>query len=90
MVKSHVVLASVATAGLLFANPAFATTTRSGMSLPRTSTALSPAAEFRTSAPLGEANEAGHRRSAILLIFLALVAAGILIVASTGGHDSPG
>lgn len=92
MVKSKNVLASVATVGLLLANPALAAqSTRSSDALPGASAQVAALDFARPAAPLREANEANPRASLLLALFAVIGAVGLIIAASSGGgNDSPG
>ncbi|MET0180502.1 MAG: hypothetical protein ABW194_08480 [Novosphingobium sp.] len=92
MFSAKSLLASVAAAGLLFANPAFATSTRAGDSLPSASTMV-PVDLARASSPIDDASELRGRKRGALWIFAALAAIGLIIaLAASGGNgsDSPG
>lgn len=91
MVKTKNVLASVAAAGLLVANPALAQSTRSSDALPSASAPITAIDFSRAAAPVEEASEARRRGTLLLILFGVAVAVGLLIAAgSGGGNDSPG
>lgn len=91
MAMTKNVLASVAAAGLLLANPALAQATRSGDALPSAGTQIAALDFSRAAAPVDEANEANKRSTLLLALFAIIGAVGLLIAASSGGgKDSPG
>ena len=88
MVKVKHGLAAIAAFGLA-ESPAMAET-RSAQALPAPSEQVDSNAVSLASKPVQDADSLGGRYSPALLIALLALIAGIILVASGGGKDSPG
>ena len=88
MVKVKHGLAAIAAFGLAV-SPAMAET-RSAQALPAPSEQVDSNAVSLASKPVQDADSLGGRYSPVLLIALLAFIAGIILVASGGGKDSPG
>jgi hypothetical protein len=86
MIRTKSVLASVAAAGLLFANPAFAASSRSSDPLPSVA-AMVPVDVTRASSPVEDSSELG---AGVGFVFYALALAALIalvVVISDGGDN---